>query len=666
MANDRQNSKPSSRWSRLWDLVVSTLRDYVVNLRWKGEEEGVTAVQGLIRRGPLYWPGLAVLALAVLAAAYLSLQGPHFPALSTAYVGQTVQVPRPTLYLSLLVAALAWAYLLVGAHATGPGVYVLVASYVAYFGLYLGQGLASRAIWLVLIPLWLLLLGAWGAASRRTRWRPLFLLLFSALAGQYSYLALGLQTRIPSPWGVLLMAAVYFVLAGNHWVAIRRPIRPTLAFAVSLVLFASLYAAALWSAPAGQFSPAIVFVFAYLLYFLEIFWFWAGAQLVDSARKLSTWTLGRIEATVPRRVLAPVLWALSAGWSILLLILTYAYKLEGTPLAASPGWRGAALQAYLSMKPSLAVVEANRCHALVNLAIFIYLGVLVRKKEYSDQKMMRLAGISLLGFFLPYVYFSAFYSLSGATAILSGLQPLLLFVALMLWEVVKAAAGLAAGRGNRGGLLLGCLLLVASISLFELAADASYFALLVAGTPFLGAIYLGLPYWLYTFVVEQRRSTPVPAQQLYLVFLLGMASAIPALITGWIFLAPGLWLLIALATAWRWGRWASPWDGLTYLLATGLGFGVYHVYPLVVPIPTFAGWLQKLVQLQLSCTARQLLPWEPHSWQTLLGALGAAALLGYFVVRARQSVGHRRAVLLVLGAVLSTALLAVWEYALAL
>jgi hypothetical protein len=666
MADDRQNSKPSRRWSRLWDMVVSTLRDYVVNLRWKGEEEGITAVKGLIGRGPLYWPGLAVLAFAVLAAAYLSLQGQRFPAVSTVFVDETVQIPRPTLYLSLLVAALGWAYLSVGAMATSLGMYVLAASYVIYLGLSLGQGLESRILWLILIPLWLLALGAWGANSRRTRWRLPFLLLLSLIAAQYSYVALRLQTRLPPPWGLPLIAAIYFLLAANRWTARQRPIRPWLAFAVILVLFGSLYAASLWSAPAGQFSPYVVFVFRYLLYFLEIFWFWMGAGLIDTARTLAGWTLARIEAVVPRSVLARALAALSVGWSLVFLVLTYAYEVEGTPAAATPGWQGAVLRAYLGLKPSLALVGASRYHGLVNLAISIYLAVLLAKKRYSHEKLLQLVGVSLLAFFILYGYFGAFYSLSGAMDALSDLQPLLLFVALMFWEIIKAAADLATGSGNRAGLLVGCLLVVASISLFELASNPGYFALLLAGTTFLGAVYLGLPYLLYTFLYEQRRYAPVPARQLRLVFLLGMISAIPSLMTGWIFFAPGLWLLITLATVWRWGRWKQVWDGLTYLLATGLGFAVYYTYPLFVPIPAFATFLNQLAQIELSYTARRFLPWDPGWWKTVVGVLGAAAILGYVAARAQQSQGRRRTALLLLGVVLSIALLAVWEYALAL
>jgi len=663
MVNDNQNGKTPSHWSRLWDMAVSTLRDYVVNLRWKSEADGVTAVQSLIRRGPLYWPGLILLSFAVIAAAYLSVLGQRFPVSSATYAGQTVRIPLPTLYLALIVAAVGWAYLLVGALATGLGVYVLTASYVVYFGLSLGQGPQSSVIWLVLVPLWLLALGAWGVRTQGTRWRPLFLFLLCLLAAQHTYIGLRLQTLLPLPWGLPILAALYLILVANRWVASRRPIGLSSAFIVSLALFASLYANTLRSGPADQFSPWIVFVFEYLLLFLQIFWFWVGAQLIDTARTLAGWTLARIEATIPRRILAPALWALSLGWSVLFLVLTYAYRLEGTPAATSPGWRGAVLQAYTSLKPSLALYEANLYHSLVNLAILVYMGVLRAKRALSHEKLMRLVGISLLAFFIPYGYFSAFYSLSEATEVFSGLQPLLLFVALMLWEMMKAASGLATGSANRAGLLLGGLLVVASISLFELAADASYFAMLVTGTPFLGAIYLGLPYLLYTYLYAQRHYTPLPAQHLRLVFLLGMLSAIPSLVTGWIFFAPALWLLIVLATVWRWARWEQLWDGLTCLLAAGLGFAVYYVYPLTVPIPTFANWLQKLAQFQLSYTAQQSLPWEPRSWKTIGGVLAAAAILGYLVARARQEKGHQKTALLVLGVVLSAALLAVLEYA---
>ncbi len=663
MANDQQKQGPPRRGSRLWNTVASTLRDYLVNVRWKGEEDGVTAVKSLIRRGPLYWPGLAVLAFAVLAAAYLSLQGRRFPAVSTVFVDEAVQIPGPTLYLSLLVAALGWAYLLTGAIAASLGVYVLAASYATYFGLSLSQGLRFRSAWLILIPLWLLALGAWGAASHRTRWRFPLLLVLSLVAAQYTCAGLGVHMGLLPAWGLPLVAGIYFVLAISHRVAGQRPVRPALAFAVSLILFASLYSASLWSAPAGQFSPYVVFVFQYLLYFLEIFWFWLGAGLVDTARTLAGWTLSRIEAVVPRSILAGALAGLSAGWSIVFAALTYAYELEGMPAAATTGWQGAVLQAYVRLKPSLALVQSSRYHGLVNLAILVYLAVLSARKKYTHDKLLRLVGISLLAFFLLYGYFGAFYSLSGATDVLSGPQPMLLFVGLMFWEIIKAASDQATGARDRAGLLLGCLLIVASISLFELAADPGYFALLVTGTTFLGAVYLGPPYLLYTLLYEERRDASVPARDLGLVFLLGMASAIPSLVIGRVSFAPALWLLITLTTVWHRARWSRVWDGLACVLATGLGFAVYYTYPLFVPIPVNATFLNRLAQLELSYTAPRFLPWEAGWWQTVAGVLGAASVLGYSVARAKQSQGRRQTAHLLLGVLLSVALLAVLEYA---
>jgi hypothetical protein len=664
VANDQPKSKPSHALSRLRAMVVSTLRDYVVGVRWKGEEEGISAVRGLIGRGPLYWPGLAMLSFAVLAAAYLSLQGQRFAAVITVYVQETVQVPLPTLYLSLFVAAFGWAYLLVGATAAGLGIYCLVAAYVTYCGLALGSGaesLAGRAI-AVLIPIWLLVLGGWGASTHRTRWRPVLLRLLSLLAAVPSYAGLGLQALLPLPWGLLLVAGTYFALVANHWVARRRPVRPALAFVVSLILFGSLYAASLRSAPTDQFMPYVVFVFQYLLYFLEIFWFWMGAQLIDTARTLAEWTVARIETTVSRRVLAPALGALSLGWNIVLTILTHAYELEGTAAAASPGWQGEMLRAYVRLKPSLALISANQYSSIVNTAIFAYVGVLVAKKKYSDEKLLQLVGVSLLAFFIAYGYFGAYYSLSGATDALSGLQPLILFIALMLWEMTKAASDLAGGSGHRAGLLLGCLLVVASVSLFELTAHSTHFALTLTVTPFFGAAYLGFPYFLYIVLYQQRRYAPVPAQQVRTAFVLGMVSAIPSLATGRVFLAPCFWLLITLVTVWRQGRWAHLWDSLTYALALGLGFAVYYTYPLFVPIPILARFLNQLALLELSYTAESIPPWDPRWWQVFVAILGAAAILGCLLWQARQSRGRRQVALLILGTLSSVSLLALYEY----
>jgi hypothetical protein len=272
----------------------------------------------------------------------------------------------------------------------------------------------------------------------------------------------------------------------------------------------------------------------------------------------------------------------------------------------------------------------------------------------------------LLAFFILYGYFGAFYSLSGATDVLSGLQPLIIFVALMLWETTKAASDLAAGSRNRAGLLLGCLLVVASISVFELSAHAEHFALTLTVTPFFGAIYLGLPYLLYTLLYQQRRYAPAPAGHVRNIFLLGMVSAIPCLLAGRVFFAPCLWLVITLATVWRWGRWEQLWDGLTYLLALGLGFAVYYTYPLFVPIPIFARFLNQLALLELKYTARNIPPWDPRWWQVFVGALGATAILGYLLWQARQSKGRRQAAFLILGVALSVAWLALGEYAQAL
>lgn len=662
MGNDQRRTTLVRHLSTLWRTTVAILRDYVVGVRWKGEADGFRALRGLIRRGPLYWPGLVMLVCAVIAAPYLSRQAGRFATASTSFVEETVQTPLPALYLSLLVIALGWAYLLLGAHATGLATYFVASAYVTYYGLSLGSGLTSP-FWFVLVPVWLLAVGAWGAAIHGTRWRGLWIVGLSLLAALHTYIGLGLHRLLSLPWGLLLPAAAYFGLLGNRWVAGRRPIRPSLVFIVTLALFLSLYSATLHSAPAGQFSPYVVFVFRYVLPFLEIFWFWMGAQLIETARTLAGWTLARLEALMPRTALSRTVAVLWLGWTIALAVLTYAYRVEGTAATARDGWQGAVLSIYLSLKPSLALVEASWYHVLVNLALAIYMFVLQTKKRLSTEKLLQVVGVSLLAFFIAYGYFSAFYSLHGATDVLSGPQPLLIFVALMLWETTKASSDLAAGSGHRAGLLLGCLLIVASISLFELTTDAEYFAMLLAVTPFVGAVCLGLPYLLYTVLYEQRRFTPVPAEQLRLVFLLGMASAIPCLWSGRLFFAPALWLVIVLGTVWRRGRWESALDGLTYLLAIGLGFSVYYVYPLAVPIPPFTRFLSQLAQAQLVYTIHKTLPWDPQWWSAMAGPLVAAALLGYVLWRARPASTRKQAGLLIGAALLSCLFLAGWQSA---
>lgn len=649
---------------RLGRILFSALRDYVVNVRVKDEAAGFATLRVLARSGPLYWPGLAILLVSVAATAYLSLQSAGVSILSIEiWEGEAVRVLSAALYLSLFVISFGWAYLLVGAAAVGLGAYVLAAAYVAFYGLAAGFGLAGTP-WFALIPFWLLVTGAWVASSRPTRWRLPLLCLLCYLVALITYSSLHLKTILPGNEGRLILAAVYLALVANPWTLRERAFKPSIAFAVSAILFVGFYGLNLLQTPAEEVLGDTFLSLHYLLGLVSLFWFWLGLDLFNGAQSLARWLVDTIKALVPSRILRLVIFSLWGIWIAIAYLLIHGPTLGMTQFLLHYRLGSALLMAYMSLEPSMVFASALDYHLYLTVAIVLLALALWLTKRLSAERLLGLFGLSVAGFLVLYGYFGIWFAFGSEDwESILGFWPLLIFVAGMFWEVLKASAGAVSGTRAQTSLYLSFLLLLGGISLLELPSGSRYFQQELSLNPLLGVQYLGLPYLLYTFLYKQRRYTPVAPSHLALLFALGMLSAIPSLIWAKIVFAPVAWLVVLLATVWRWGRWDELWDGLVYAIASALGFLVFYTHPVMIPIPAFTGFLGRFVQLQSRYAEHIIWPWEARWWVLLLAVLEAAVILGYLLSRARLAQGRARILFLILGLSLSLAFLAICEFA---
>jgi hypothetical protein len=638
----------SARVKQIGQTLYASVKGYVLTAR--SEAAGLAALKTLFTSGPLFWPGLAVLIASVLATAYLALQRQGLPLLMLElWEGEKLSLPAPALWLALPVIACAWAYLLAGAARRGPVAYALAALYVGYFGLMPGLA-CGRFLWFALVPIWLLLQGTWVASSRPGFWRWPSLLALSLLAGLLTYKPLGFKAILAGGWGQFALGLLWFALAANPWVLKPRRFRFGLSLGLNLAVFLLFYGLVLWKSPPGAVAELTFLSLHDLLGVVGLFWYWLGLDLFNSAQGLADWVTDTAARLLPGRALRGIIFGLWAVW------LALAYLKGHMP----PPWLLEAvyqlplgpklLALYQRWQPSFSLATVLRYDLYVTAALVLVALVLGIWRKLSSERLQTLFDLSLLGLLILWGGVNLYLAVdSGLGEEGRSFWSLLLYVGGMFWQILMNSADLIAGGLTRRSLFSGFLLCVAGIALLELSAGYSYFNKTVYINTFAGALYLGLPYMLYTFLYRQRRYTPVAPAHLLLLFALGLLSAIPALLWGRWFLAPALWLALLGATVWRLGRWDDPLDGVVYGVALALGFTVQYTHPILIPVPSYIAALQALWQVQETYMQQLIWPWQPAWWAIFLGTGLAGGILGWFCGRARAATGRRRAAWLALG-----------------
>lgn len=641
-------------WRKLWERICAQVaqtlgalidsgRDYVRIVLGGSEGAGLNTLRTLALGGPRYWIGLTVMICALLATAYLSLGSARLPmAAVEIWDGEIIAAPTPALWMALLIVAFGWAYLLAGAARAGLWAYTIAVAYVTYYGLTPGLAL-SGTWWFAAVTLWLLAWGAWIAARQTGVWRWGWLLLLSLLTGLLSFKATGSRAVWPWPGGQAALGALLFAIVANPWA--RRLWRhpwlarygDTLGAAATLTLFLSLYGLSYLRTAPNEFLSLTFVSLHDLLGLLGLFWFWLGLDLFTSASDLAEWITLSAKRLVPARLAR---WIILALW---LAGIAYAYLASHTPplwllsvLAATPpSWR--LLQLYGNWRPAYIVGDTMQYYLVVLVAVtLVALGLLVARK-LTYERLMGLFSFTLVALFVLWGGMELFYAFneeSGNATL--GLGPLLLYLGGMFWQVLKNSDDLVAGGEVRVALFTGFLLCLAGISLIELAAHYRYFEMELSLNTFSGAMYLGLPYLLYTYLYARRRYTPVASGHLLILFAVGMVSALPVLLGAPLWIAPLLWLAALSITAWRWGRWDDPLDGPVYAIALALGLVIYRTRPPTLPIPLYLPWVSRFYELQSGFAQEVIWPWEGRWWVMIGGALLAGAALGYGCARARR------------------------------
>jgi len=646
--------------------LYAAARDLVV-MGVRGEASGLATVRVIWQGGPLNWLGLAALGLGIAATVYLVLHGQALPHLQAElWEGEVVAAPAGALGPSLLLFAIGWAYLIVGSLALGLGAYVMVAAYATYYCLPVGFGLQGTP-WMALLPIWLLFLGGRLASSRPGRWRLPLLGALSLLVGMFLYPVVRLKALVPLPWGFFVMGGLCLAVVANPWALRPRPLRPAMAFGGSLAVLVALFVAALVQSPSEEVFGNAFLAIHDLLGSVALFWYWMGLDLFGGARGLANWVAGALKALLPERALALGIWGLWMLWG------ACAYGVVHRPVPPLVliqfllhyDWGRTFLQAYAASWPSDPLMWTLDYHLYLTLAIIALAVTLALFRRLMTHRLLGLLGLFVFSFLCIYSYFGLAHSFQrDETGSALGFWPLVAFVGGMSWQVLKAGSSLAAGERWRPWLFEGFLVVFGGISLLELAAGYRIFEEELSLNTYLGALYLGLPYLLYTYVYERQHHARIRPRQLLLLFGLGLVSAIPCLVWGHIIVAPLLWWPAVVVALWRQGGEGERWDGLVAGVTLALGFVVFYARPVLIPVPVFVGLVRRFMEAQIRYTANVIWPWEGRWWWILLAALGAAAIQGLLLGQARVSQGWRRSLWLALGLVLSVGLLAACESAL--
>ena len=540
--------------------------------------------------------------------------------------------------------------------------YVLAAAYAAYYGLIAGLSLAGTA-WPALIPLWLLALAAWTASSRPTRWRLPCLLTASLITALLTRPALGLGKTLPGTAGVLALGAVYFALVANPCVSRLPALKPWPAFLGTAVAFLAYYGASIVKSPADTVFSNAFLGFHGLLGLVGLFWFWVGLDLFNGAQDLAEWLVVTARNVASRRLVSIGVFVLWTLWCAASYLLAHGPSARQVEILARYGWGQALVRTYGSLEPSMVLLTAMDYGLYLTAGIGITALVLLLLRRLPYERLLTLFGLSVIGFVSLLGGFSLFFGFaeqSGGGSL--GFWPILIFAAGMLWESFQVGSGLLSDSRRSSMLFLGFLLLLGGISVLELSAGYPLFEQEIALNTFLGFLYLGLPYLLYTSLYQQQRYTPVSSKHLTVLFVLGMACAIPALLLNRLAIVPALWLACLLATVWRWGKWDELQDGITYGIALALGFVVFYTHPVFIPIPAFTGLLGRFLELQARYAETVIWPWDGAWWRLLAGAVLAAVVLGFLSAYAHRSRGRTRLLLLAAAVLASTAIVAGCEF----
>ncbi|HZY43397.1 MAG TPA: hypothetical protein VFF70_01505, partial [Anaerolineae bacterium] len=494
--------------------------------------------------------------------------------------------------IGLVMFTLGWAFALTAAVNSAPIVYLIVSAYLGWYGILIGGALAG-SLGFALPTLWMLILG-WQVMRRPIRRIDRvcsFLLCFGAAYLTYGAFGLShLWVPIPLASGVLILALIYFGALFNP--IVRRwaiPSRldaiknPRSIFWLTLLIVGSFFALS-YTRDAAQSAANANLAMQNLLGAADLFWMWLGGGLFAGSLGLGRWLTREAMQIVTARWLR---WFIPIGW---LAVAIFGYLATGPlPLSIAVFAYHLGLTDWVSTwsNPDYFAVQAQVCVSLIALA---YLIILRLRHTYTDNKLAWANGLWIAAYLSVLGYHSSLMGFAGIDQ--RSIQSLLAWAALalvggILWRMAKHGADWSGESSSRLYSLLAMLLIMLSVISIVLSANAVQFIQESTLYSFYGIVYLGIPLALYTLLTNQSHFVPMRGIKLAALFALGSLSAIVVLginpLAGiHLLIAPLIWAIVLSSHR------LQREDRLNQLVAGGalaLGFAVFWLKPLVLPIP---------------------------------------------------------------------------------
>ncbi len=549
----------------------------------------------------------------------------------------------------LVLFALGWAFALTAAVNLPPIVYLIVSAYLGWYGILIGGALAGT-IGFALPTLWMLWLGwqvmrrpalrhAAGQVSRIDRVCSL-LLCFGAAYLTYGAFGLShLLTSLPFVLGVLILTLIYFGALFNpvtrRWSipsrldAIKNP-RST--FGLTL-LIVGLFFALSYTRDAANSAANANLAMQNLLGAADLFWMWLGGGLFAGSLGLGRWLTREATQIITTRWLR---WFMPIVW---LVVAVAGYLATGSlPLPIAVFARNIGLTEWVNTwsNPNYFAVQTQVYVSLIALA---YLISLRWRHTYTDNKLAWANGLWIAAYLCVLGYHTGLMGFAQIDQ--SSIQSLLAWAALalvggILWRMAKQGADWSGESPTRLYSLLALLLIMLSVIAIVLSVNALEFIQESTLYTFYGLVYLGIPLVLYTLLINQTHFVPMRGLKLAALFALGCLSAIVVLginpLAGMhLLIAPLIWAIILLSHQLR------REDRLNQLVAGGalaLGFAVFWLRPLVLPIPFLQivlDWQTQYITAALNRPAMQL----GQLWFTA-AALIAGVAIGWIMSQRRS------------------------------
>lgn len=625
---DEPRAAPPPDKSSLLDAAASYLSD----VQLQGDLAGFAFVRRLWRNGLTGRAALLALGGGTLATAYFLTLQPFGSSL-------TPTMSQPTVFVSLILFALAWAYAVAAASRLPMWAFVIVAVYLAWFGILplLGTG----APILINIPLlWLLAVGWLGLRAMPGRWHRIWFLGLCLGAGYLSFSGFGLNRFFPGPWNLparLALGAIYFALATNPFILREQRALPSTArlFWITLVLFGGLVSAAV------IFNPDVLAENEYTtlssaLAFLGLLWMLLSFGAFDGAMRTEQWAAREGEKFLNGRVWRVgllCLWILVTLYEMpatyTLIIPRFAYV--SVPLAkALNRWVGGSIDAMPDP-----IYFAMILHQYVGMAVILASFVLILRKKFSAHWVSQLNAIWIGSFLILLAFQSVLFAINGAT-VEQGTQLTLgatvLLVIGVVWELAKSGADWTEQNDGRLFGVVALLLLALAALTFLYGIGDNSFAEQVVFYPLLGILFLGIPYLLLTLIAPRIGYNPPGGSSLAALFGLGWIGALPLVVLSpnpgvHLLLAPLWWSIILFVLGKRLARLNSVWDGVVAGATLGLGFAAFWSHPESFVFP----FVPDITALSDAALARNFYQIETL-WFTL-GAVAVGALIGFVFAR---------------------------------